>query len=81
LLAPLVPARSARKLSVGRGDQLQIFVSDDTFVGNCAAGTPLDADSARLIVERIFPGDFAGVTYDPASCLTTPVAVDAAVDR
>jgi hypothetical protein len=27
LLAPLVPARSARKLSVGRGDQLQIFVS------------------------------------------------------
>jgi hypothetical protein len=78
LLAPLIPARSAQPLSVARGDQLEILVSDDTFVGDCAAGEPLDADTAQLIVERIFPGDFAGATYDPVTCTTTPASADAA---
>jgi hypothetical protein len=76
----LIAARSAARLTVARGDQLQIVVSDDTFEGNCAAGKPLDADTAAVIVERIFPGDFAGLTYDPATCATTPVTGDAGVD-
>jgi hypothetical protein len=79
--ATLIAARSAEMLLVARGDLLRIVVSDDTFVGNCAAGKPLDADSAQLIVERIFPDDFAGVTYDPATCATTPVSGDASQDQ
>ena len=76
--AALIAARSAERLSVARGALLRIAVSDDAFIGNCAAGKPLDADSAQLIVERIFPGDFAGATYDPATCATTPASADAA---
>lgn len=74
----LVAAQSAERLSLGRGAQLEILISDDTFIGNCAAGRPLDAESASLIVERIFPGDFAGASYDPTTCATTPIAGDAA---
>jgi hypothetical protein len=76
--AALIAARSAERLSVARGARLEIVVSDHTFVGNCAAGKPLDADSAALIVERIFPGAFAGARYDPATCVTSAAAGDAA---
>jgi hypothetical protein len=79
--ATLIAARSTGTLSVARGALLRIAVSDDTFIGNCAAGKPLDADSAQLIVDRIFPGDFAGATYDPATCTTTPASADAAADQ
>jgi len=47
-------------------------VSDGEFVGNCAAGSVLGEDDARLVVERIFPGDFAGSSYDPATCTSAP---------
>jgi len=77
----LIAIQSFGRLSVTRGKTLGIAVSDDTFVGNCAAGTPLDADSAAFIVERIFPGDFAGATYDPATCTTTTPNTDAGVDQ
>ena len=73
----LMAARSADELSVARGDRLEIVVSDGRFIGNCAAGKPLDAATAALIVESIFPGDFAGTTYDAATCVTTPVSADA----
>ena len=73
----LIAIRSFEPLSVARGKALGIAVSDDTFVGNCAVGTPLDADTAAFIVERIFPGDFAGKRYDPATCSTTPATADA----
>ena len=75
----LIAARSADELSVARGNQLEILISDDTFIGNCAAGKPLDAATAALIVESIFPGDFAGATYDPSTCtrITTLVSADA----
>jgi hypothetical protein len=85
----LIAAKSAAQLSVAVHDRLHIEVSDDTFVGDCAAGKPLDADDARLIVERIFSGDFAGVVYDPATCTngsqmsdagTSPDALDAGSD-
>jgi hypothetical protein len=72
----LVAIKSTTKLSVATHDTLRIVVSDDTFTGDCASGAPLDADDARLVTERLFPGDFAGVVYDPATCTTTPVASD-----
>jgi hypothetical protein len=77
--ARLVALKSTAKLSVAVHDQLDIDVSDDTFTGDCAAGAPLDADDARLVVERIFPGDFAGVIYDPATCTAAPAAADGGV--
>jgi hypothetical protein len=67
----LLPARSSVKLSVTRGDTLHVRVSDDTFVGNCAAGKPLTDDDAELITRRIFPAEFAGVVFDPKTCTTT----------
>jgi hypothetical protein len=70
--AELMVLQSSQRLSVAGGDQLEIRVFDDSFAGNCNAAGPLDADSARFIVERIFPDDFAGATYDAAGCTTTP---------
>lgn len=67
----LVAVKSAAPLAVSAHDVLHIAV-DDTFVGDCAAGSTLTADDASLIVERIFPGAFTGATYDPATCTTTP---------
>ena len=66
----LVAVRSTTKLSVGRGDTLRIAVSPESFDGDCAAGKPLAQDDADFITQRIFPGDFAGVTYDAKTCTT-----------
>jgi hypothetical protein len=77
----LIAIQSRERLSVARGNMLGIAISDDTFAGNCAAGAPLDAESAAFIVERIFPGDFAGATYDPATCMTTRASAATGVDQ
>jgi hypothetical protein len=74
--ARLIAVRSKQPLSVAAHDLLRITVSDDQFTGNCAAGAPLGADDARFIVERIFPGELAGTSYDPATCTSLPVAAD-----
>jgi hypothetical protein len=73
----LVAVRSSAPLSATRGDTLHIVVSDDAFVGDCAAGKPLSQDDADFITQRIFPGDFAGGVYDATTC-TTHAAADAA---
>jgi hypothetical protein len=73
----LIAIKSASKLSVATHDLLQIVMSDDQFVGNCAAGKPLSAADARLIVERLFPGAFAALVYDPATCTSVPANLDA----
>ena len=75
----LVPVQTKQKLSVDRGEALHILISDATTIGNCASGQPLSMEDAAFIVDRIFPGDFAGVTYDPATCSTTPIAEDAGI--
>jgi hypothetical protein len=64
----LIALKSAQKLTSSVHDVLTIAVSDQEFAGDCAAGSALNADDAQLIVERVFPGEFAGVTYDPATC-------------
>ena len=76
----LIPIQSHGKLTVARGTTLQIVVSDTTFDGNCAAGHPLAQSQADLITRSIFPDEFAGYTYDAASCVLTRAAVDGGVD-
>ncbi len=66
-----VPVKSKRSLSVARGDTLELIVSDRTFTGRCGGSEPLDASDAEFITQRIFPGEFEGVTYDPATCTST----------
>ncbi len=67
-----IPMKSVGPLSVARGDTLHIHVSDDLFVGNCAANKPLSQEDADFISQRIFPAEFAGATYDAKSCTATP---------
>ncbi len=69
----LLPAKSTGKLGVARGDTLHVHVSDATFVGNCAVGNALSQDDADFITQRIFPGTFANVRYDAATCTSIPV--------
>jgi hypothetical protein len=73
----LVPVRSKSKLVAPRGDTLHIVVSDGTFRGRCDANEPLSQEDADFITQRIFPGEFANVTYDAKTCTTTSAVHDA----
>jgi hypothetical protein len=70
-------AKSSVALSASRGDTLHVHVSDATFVGDCAVGAPLTQGDADFITQRIFPGEFAGVVYDAATCTTSALPDDA----
>jgi hypothetical protein len=50
---------------------LHIPVDDARFMGNCAAGSFLTQDQADFITQRVFASDFAGLSYDAATCTTT----------
>ena len=63
-----VPVQSRARLAVDRGDTLRIEVSDRTFDGRCGGSRPLSQSDADFITQRIFPAEFAGVTYDAATC-------------
>jgi len=78
--ASLIPVQTTQRISVDRGETLHILLSDSTTIGNCASGRPLSTEEAAFIVDRIFPGDFAGVVYDPSTCVATPIAEDAGTD-
>jgi len=81
--AKLVLAMTKVPLSVNRGRTLHIVVSDDLFVGNCAASGRLTQQEADFIASRIFPGDLAGRAYDPTTCTLSGEAdggTDSAVD-
>jgi hypothetical protein len=51
---------------------LHIPVDDTTFAGNCAAGSHLSQADADVLTQLVFPADFADVTYDAATCTSTP---------
>ncbi|HYQ01533.1 MAG TPA: hypothetical protein VER96_22825 [Polyangiaceae bacterium] len=70
----LIPLRSAHKLRVDRGGLLTFVVSEQATVGDCRAGHAVSQDEADFITQRIFPGEFAGLVYDAATCTTSPVA-------
>jgi hypothetical protein len=72
--ATFVVVKSKAPLSVARGDTLHIVVDDQTFTGSCAAGQPLSQEEADFITQRIFPGEFANVTYEAKTCTSTPAA-------
>jgi hypothetical protein len=52
---------------------LYISVNDIAFAGNCDANSFLSQNQADFITQRVFASDFAGLSYDPATCTTTPV--------
>jgi hypothetical protein len=52
-------------------DTLHIPVDDDTFAGNCAAGSHLSQDEADFLTQRVFASEFGSLGYDPATCTTT----------
>lgn len=67
----LVPVRSKEKLTTSRGAELTVHVNDGAFVGRCGfGGSPLAQVDAEFIVQRVFPGAFAGKRYDAATCGT-----------
>ena len=63
-----VPLRSKARLEASRGDSLAIVVDDAHFDGNCEGGKLLSQEDADFITQRIFPGEFAGKTYDAQTC-------------
>jgi len=68
----LIPVRSRALLSVKRGHTLDIVLSADSVLGDCERGEPLDQEDADFITTRLFPGEFANVDYDAATCTATP---------
>jgi hypothetical protein len=69
-----VVVQSRNGFEVHLDDTLHIPVDDTTFMGNCAAGSVLSQAQADFITRLVFPGDFASLTYDAATCTTTPIA-------
>jgi hypothetical protein len=77
----VIPLRSKGRLAVKRGDLGLVTVSPATFDGDCAAGSPLSQDDADFVTQRIFPGAFAGLLYDAATCTArAPTADGGAAD-
>jgi hypothetical protein len=68
----LVVMQSRNPIAVDFNDTLTITVDDADFIGNCASGSPLPQDEADFITQRVFPGDFASMRYDAATCTLTP---------
>jgi hypothetical protein len=67
-----IPVRTATAIAIDHGATLHIQISQTTVEGDCASGTLLSQPVASFITQSIFPGEFAGVTYDPATCTSSP---------
>jgi|GEM_PF-858666 len=70
--AALVVMQSRSGFSVSLNQTLHIPVDDATFAGNCAAGSSLSQAEAKFLTEIVFAGLFTTVSYDAASCTSTP---------
>jgi hypothetical protein len=68
-----VVLESREGFGVDLGETLDISVNDSTFVGNCAAASFLTQAQADFVTQRVFAHDFAGLRYDPATCVTTSI--------
>jgi hypothetical protein len=62
--------QSVGGFDVHLNDTLHIPVDDTTFAGHCAAGSFLPQDQSDFITQRVFASDFAGRSYDAATCAT-----------
>ena len=69
----LVVMQSWGGYDVHLSDTVHIPVDDTTFAGNCAAGSALTQEQADFITQLVFPGVFASLHYDAATCTTTPI--------
>jgi hypothetical protein len=65
-----VVLESRQGFGVHLNETLHIPVDDQTFIGNCAAGSFLSQAQADFITKLVFPKDFANTTYEAASCTT-----------
>ncbi len=70
----LIPAKTNTAIGVSRGDELHITVDDAHVTGNCVAKHPLSQADADFITKNIFPAEFAGFTYDAATCTLAPIS-------
>jgi hypothetical protein len=59
-------------------DTAHIPVSDASFAGDCAAGSPLTQAQADFVTQYVFPDVFGGFAYDAATCTTTALGDGAA---
>ena len=66
-----VVLQSRQGFAVHLNNTLHIPIDDATFMGNCAAGSFLTQAQADFITQLVFPGDFANVRYDAATCSTS----------
>jgi len=66
-----VVLESRNGFAVHLNETLHIPVDDQTFSGNCMAGSFLSQPQADLITQLVFSGDFANMSYEAASCTTT----------
>jgi hypothetical protein len=60
--------QSREDYGVQLGDVLHIAIDDDTFAGNCDAGSSLTQAQADFMAQRVFPGELAGRSYDAGTC-------------
>ena len=65
-----VVLRSRSGFELHLNGALRIPVDDETFAGNCQAGSLLSQEECDFVTQRVFAGDFVGLTYDAASCTT-----------
>ncbi len=68
----LVVMQSRSGFSVSLNQTLHIPVDDATFAGNCAAGSVLSQAEANFLTEIVFAPLFMAVSYDAATCTSTP---------
>jgi hypothetical protein len=67
----IIVLQSRQDFAVHLNNTLHIPIDDATFAGNCATGRSLSQIQADFITQFVFPGDFASIRYDAATCSTT----------
>jgi hypothetical protein len=68
-----VVLQSRQGFGVHLNNTLRIPVDDTTFTGNCVAASFLSQAQADFITQLVFPGVFASLHYDAATCTTNPI--------
>ncbi len=61
-------ALQSNPLTVHLDDTLTIVVNDESFFGDCAAGSHLPQATADFIVGQVFAAQLGNVTYDAETC-------------
>ncbi len=70
----LIAVTSNNPWQVARSETLRIELAPGTIAGDCSAGSTLTPEVAEVITRRVFPSEFIGKNYDPATCAVTEAA-------